>query len=177
MAVDAYIWLKGGTNGVKVEGETNDDAMSKNKAIEVLSYSLSASNPINVGSATGGLTAGKADFSGLTIMHQVDTASAELCKALAQGEHFTDMTLLVRRSGGKNPNIYVQYEFKKVFVANVNFSGSNGEETLVQSTTFEWGAVKYHYFALGSDGKQVSSPKEFVWSRVNNKAAHTAEKK
>ncbi|MEO0387912.1 MAG: type VI secretion system tube protein Hcp [Pseudomonadota bacterium] len=173
MAVDAYLYMTGGTNGVKVEGETNDDAMQKKKAIEVLSYSISMSNPINVGSATGGLTAGKADFSGLTIMHQVDTSSADLCKALAQGEHFTDMTLVVRRSGGANPNVYVQYDFKKVFVASCNFSGSKGEETLVQSTAFEWGAVKFHYFALGSDGKQVAAPKEMIWSRVNNKAAHT----
>ncbi|MEL6205800.1 MAG: type VI secretion system tube protein Hcp [Pseudomonadota bacterium] len=173
MAVDAYLYLTGGTNGIKVEGETNDDAMSKKKAIEVLSYSIGMSNPINVGSATGGLTAGKADFSGLSIMHQVDTASAELCKALAQGEHFTDMTMLVRRSGGKNPNIYCQFDFKKVFVSSINWSASSGEETLFQSTSFEWGAVKYHYYALDSAGKQVSSPKEFIWSRVNNKAAHT----
>lgn len=169
MAVDAFMYLTGGTNGLKIEGETKDDAQVKNKAIEVLSYSLSASNPINVGSATGGLTAGKADFSGLTIMHQVDTAASDLLKSLAQGEHFSDATLLVRRSGGATQNRYLQINFKKIFVANVNFSGSAGEEILMMSTSFEWGAIQFHYYALDSTGKEVSSPKEAIWSRVLNK--------
>ncbi|WP_425093564.1 Hcp family type VI secretion system effector [Tropicimonas sp. S265A] len=171
MAVDAYFYLKGGTNGVKVEGETKDDLMSKEKAMEVLSYSFSAANPINVGSATGGLTAGKADFSGLSIMHQLDTASADLFKSLAQGEHFSDGTLLVRRSGGKTPNRYMQVNFKKLFVSSINFSGSQGEEVLVQSTSFEWGAIQFHYYALDAAGKEVSAPKEMLWSRVTNKSA------
>lgn len=171
MAVDAFFYLTGGTNGLKVEGETKDDLQSKNKAIEVLSYSFSASNPINVGSATGGLTAGKSDFSSLSIMHQVDTASAGLLKALAQGEHFTDGTLLVRRSGGATPNRYMQINFKKVFVSSVSFSGSAGEEVLLMSTAFEWGAIQFHYYALDTNGKEVASPNEALWSRVLNKSA------
>lgn len=170
MAVDAYFYLTGGTNGLKVEGETKDDALSKNKAIEVLSYSIGASNPINVGSATGGLTAGKADFSGLTIMHQVDTATTDLLKALAQGEHFAEATLLVRRSGGATPNRYMQFNFKKMFVSSMNFSGSQGEEVLMMSTSFEWGAIQVHYYALDAAGKEVAAPKEAIWSRVLNKS-------
>jgi type VI secretion system secreted protein Hcp len=173
MAVDAFFYLTGGTNGLKVEGETKDDQQAKNKAIEVLSYSFSASNPINVGSATGGLTAGKADFSGLTIMHQVDTAASGLLKALAQGEHFTDGTLLVRRSGGATPNRYLQVNFKKLFVSAVSFSASSGEEVLLMSTSFEWGAIQFHYYALDNAGKEVSAPNEALWSRVLNKSAFT----
>lgn len=169
MAVDSFFYLTGGTNGLKVEGETKDDALSKQKAIEVLSYSLGASNPINVGSATGGLTAGKADFTGLTMMHQVDTAATDMLKALVQGEHFADGTLLVRRSGGTTPNRYMQFNFKKIFVSNMNFSGSAGEEVLMMSTSLEWGAVQVHYYALDATGKEVSSPKEAIWSRVLNK--------
>ena len=171
MAVDAYFYLTGGTNGLAVEGETKDDLQKKNKAIEVLSYSFSASNPINVGSATGGLTAGKADFSGLSIMHQVDTASASLLKALAQGEHFADGVLLVRRSGGAAPNRYLEVKFKKVFISSVSFSGSAGEEVLMMSTSIEWGAIQFHYYALDATGKEVAKPNEALWSRVLNKSS------
>lgn len=170
MAVDAYFYAKGGTNGVKIEGETKDDLMSKEKAIEVVSYSIGASNPINVGSATGGLTAGKADFSGLSLMHQVDTASAALMTALAQGEHFNEAWLLVRRSGGKTPNKYVQFAFKKIFVSSVNFSGSAGEEVLMQTTNIEFGAIEYTYWPLSEKGTE-DKPLKMVWSRVLNKPA------
>jgi type VI secretion system secreted protein Hcp len=172
MAVDAFLWLeKSKTNAIEPKGETSDSDMSKKNAIEIQSYSLGGTNPINVGSATGGLTAGKADFSGLSVMHQVDTASADLMKALALGEHFPKATLRVRRSGGKNPNRYVEFEFQKVFVAGVSWSGGAGDEVLIQQTDFEWGSVKYHYYAMTAEGVEDKKPKEFLWSRIKNETS------
>ena len=95
MAFDAFAYFKGSD----VVGETQDDAMKKEKAFEIISFEIGAENNINIGSMTSGGGAGKATFKEFTITKKTDTASAAMFSKLCEGAHFDDMVVELRRSG------------------------------------------------------------------------------
>jgi len=79
-----------------IKGESLDD---KHKdEIEVLSISWGLSNSGSMAHGSGG-GEGKASFSDLSFMHNVDKASPVLMQACALGTHLKDATITHRKSG------------------------------------------------------------------------------
>ncbi|MES2846788.1 MAG: type VI secretion system tube protein Hcp [Pseudomonadota bacterium] len=174
MAFDAFCYSP--TQASKIPGETQDDAMSKKQAFEVLSFELGAENVINIGSISGGGGAGKATFKEFTITKKTDTASTGLFTALVTGNHFDDLVIELRRSGGAagaSGATFMKFEFKLVMVQDISWSGSDGDDICEETVIFQFGAIQIHYFAQGKDGKMVGKPAEAMWSRVKNNASLT----
>ncbi|MEO1616523.1 MAG: type VI secretion system tube protein Hcp, partial [Planctomycetota bacterium] len=124
MAVDMFLALKG-----EISGEAQDE---KHKGeIDVLSWSwgLSQSGSFHTG---GGGGAGKATFQDISITKWVDTASPILMLYCANGDHFTDARLTVRKAG-KKPLEYLVIEMKKVMVTAISTGGSGGEDQLTEN--------------------------------------------
>src|SRR4051812_46637034 len=97
MAIDVFLKLG------DLKGEATDD---KHKGeIEVMSWSWGVSQPSGMASGSGG-GAGKASFSDLNIMHNLDRASPVLMQKCATGEHIADGTLVARKAG-KGPQEYL----------------------------------------------------------------------
>lgn len=174
MAFDAYCYST--THGGKdqLEGETQDDEMSKKKAFEILSFEFGAENNINIGSITGGGAAGKATFKELSITKKTDTASTFLFRALCTGIHMDDLIIELRRAaGGQTPTssgkTFMKFEMALVMVQDITWSGSDGDDICEESLTLQYGAIKIHYFPQDKQGKMSSTPKEAIWSRVKNK--------
>jgi len=110
MAFDAFIKIPG------VEGESTRKGFEKH--IEVLSFSLGASNPSSVGSGGGG-GSGKASLSSFSIMKHSDIASPVLFQKCCAGDHFDKVTVTLNKAGGHAALNFLVYEFEEVFVDSV----------------------------------------------------------
>jgi len=168
MAFDAFAYFKGSD----VEGETQDDAMKKNKAFEIISFEIGAENNINIGSMTAGGGAGKASFKEFTITKKTDTASCAMFSKLCEGAHFDDMVVELRRSGGAagvSGKTFLKWEFKLVMIQDISWSGSDGDDICEETVVLQYGAMKVTYTPQDKQGKD-GTPKTGEWSRVLNKA-------
>ena len=166
MAYDAFMWLKGGNPEAK--GETQDDTYKKKDAFELYSFSLGASNPTNMGSASGGAGAGKISISSFNIMKKTDSASPNLFTNCAKGQHFTSAHVVLRKAGGEALE-YLKYDFEEVFVESIQWSGSaGGDDTPSESVSFAFGKITTSYTPQaekGTQGKMITA----VWDIRANK--------
>lgn len=168
MAFDAFCYF----TGTDVEGETQDKAMKDNKAFEILSFEIGAENNINIGSISAGGGAGKATFKELTITKKTDTASCAMFSKLCEGNHFDDMVIELRRSGG-TPGVsgvtFLKWEFKLVMIQDISWSGSDGDDICEETVVMQYGAMKVTYTKQDKQGKPAGE-KSGEWSRVLNEA-------
>ena len=168
MAFDAFCYFPGSS----IEGETQDKEMKQEKAFEILSFEIGAENNINIGSITAGGGAGKATYKELNMTKKTDSASCELFAKLCDDNHFDDMVIVLRRSGGsagKSGKNFLKFEFKLVMVQDISWSGADGDDICEETLILQYGAMKVTYTpqdAQGKDGKASSAE----WSRVLNQA-------
>ncbi len=168
MAFDAFCYFPGSD----VEGETQDKAMKSNKAFEILSFEIGAENNINIGSISSGGGAGKATFKELTITKKTDLGSCALFSKLCEGNHFDDMVIELRRSGGvagSSGQTFLKWEFKLVMVQDISWSGSDGDDICEETLVLQYGAMKVTYTQQNEQGKK-GAEKSGEWSRVLNQA-------
>lgn len=168
MAFDAFCYF----TGTDVEGETQDKEMKKQKAFEILSFEIGAENNINIGSISAGGGAGKATFKELSFTKKTDTASCAMFSKLCEGNHFDDMVIELRRSGGTpgaSGKTFLKWEFKLVMIQDMSWSGSDGDDICEETVIMQYGAMKVTYTPQDKQGKD-SGPKSGEWSRVLNTA-------
>ncbi|SFO84545.1 type VI secretion system secreted protein Hcp [Cohaesibacter marisflavi] len=178
MAYDAFLYFK---DKDKPHGETLDSFMGKHDAFELSEFGFGAENTANIGSATGGGGSGKATFKPFTIKKRTDTASCALFQQMCRGTHYDEAILELRRSGGSEKSsgaTVLKISFMMVYVTDMGWNGSDGDDILEEDLTFEYGAIKIEYFQQGKDGKvkkpTVSGGAEAVWSRVLNTNKYAA---
>jgi type VI secretion system secreted protein Hcp len=171
MAFDAFVFFKGkSSSGLEVKGESTDDVYKAKGAFEIHTFSLGASNPVTVGSGSGGSGGGKVSISSFHITKKTDSASPALFRACCDGSHFTDAYVVLRKSGGKKVE-YLKYDFEQVFVESVQWSGSTGgDDTPTESLSIAFGKVAISYTAQKHDGTPISPAKEAKWDIGANKA-------
>lgn len=162
MAVDVFLKLG---DGSKAKGESTD---SKHKGeIELSGYSIGASNPASVGSATGGSGTGKVNMAPLTVSKKVDKASAVLFQMCAAGDHFATATLTIRKAG-KDALEYLVYTFTEVYIDSVNhFITEAKGESAEESLSMSFATVHVKYTPQKPDGTG-DSPVEGGWDVVQN---------
>ncbi|MEP4196405.1 MAG: type VI secretion system tube protein Hcp [Aliishimia sp.] len=169
MAFDAFCYF----TGSDVSGETQDKAMKNNNAFEILSFEIGAENNINIGSITAGGGAGKATFKELTITKKTDTASCAMFSKLCEGNHFDDMVIELRRSGGQGSSAsgstFLLWEFKLVMIQDISWSGSDGDDICEETVVMQYGAMKVTYTKQDKQGKPAGETSG-EWSRVLNEA-------
>ncbi|MEO1557181.1 MAG: type VI secretion system tube protein Hcp [Pseudomonadota bacterium] len=169
---DAFLYFLAPPTETK--GETQDVDMKAKGAFEILSFEIGAENNINIGSVTAGGGAGKATFKELTVTKKTDTASAAMFSALCKGDHYDDMIIELRRSGGvsdtgKSGKTFLKWEFKLVMIQDISWSGSDGDDICEETVVMQYGAMKVTYTAQDKQGKD-GAVKTAEWSRVKNQA-------
>jgi type VI secretion system secreted protein Hcp len=144
MAFDSFIKFPG------VEGESKRKGFEKQ--IEILSYSLGASNPSTIGTGGGG-GAGKASISSFNFMKKTDITSPILFQTCCQGGHFDKVSVTLNKAGGKAAVDFLKYEFEQVFVDSIQWSGSSGgDDTPMESVSLSFGKVVITYVGQNPDG-------------------------
>lgn len=148
MAFDAFLQFE-----PEVPGEAT--AKGFEGAIEILSFSFGASNSINpIG---GGSGSGKAHMSEFNVMKKTDIASATFFQNCCKGKHFDKATVSFRKAGGEQV-VYLTYEFEKVFVTAIQWSGSTGgDDVPTESASFAFKKVTITYSSQ-SDAGEAAGP-------------------
>ncbi len=166
MALDAFLRFdnKGnkGEGAPDIIGETQDVTMSKLKPrpFDLQAWSFGASQQVNVGSSSQGIGTGKVEFQPFKITKQVDTSSTAFFQTCAQGGHFPECTLFVRKGGGRDSasgTIYLRFDFKMVFVTEINWS--HDETAPKEEITFDYGALQLSYTKQKSTGGPMTEIK------------------
>ncbi len=158
MAVDMFLDIKG-----EIKGESQD---GKHKgAIDVLAWSWGLSNS-GTFHAGGGGGAGKANFQDVSITKYVDLSSNKLQLYCANGDHFEEATLIVRKAG-KKPLEYITLKMKKVLITSVSTGGSGGEDRLTENVTLNFAEVEYIYKEQKDDGSG-GPDQPFKWNIRGN---------
>jgi type VI secretion system secreted protein Hcp len=161
MAVDMFLDIKG-----EIKGESQDKTHKDTIDVLAWSWGMSQSGSFHTG---GGGGAGKANFQDISITKYVDQSSAELMKYCANGDHFEEATLIVRKAG-KTPLEYIKILMKKVMITSVSTGGSGGEDKLTENISLNFAEVKYSYQKQKDDGSGDAA-KDFPWNIAENAEA------
>ncbi len=155
MAFDTFLKIE----GPSVEGEATASGMEKQ--IEVLSFSWGAASPTTVGSGTTGLSAGKVAVSPFTFTKKLDKSSTALFQACCDGQHFTSVTLTMRKSTGASggQKTFLTYKFTDCLISSVQLAGSTGgDDTPTESVSLAFSRVNIEYFQQKSkDGSMAKA--------------------
>lgn len=160
MAVDMFLKI------ATVDGESRDKAHGKEIDVLAWSWGMSNSGSAHVG---GGAGAGKVNVQDLSVTKYVDSSSPKLMKACADGSHFDEATLTVRKAGG-SPVEYIKVKMTEVFVTSVSTGGSGGEDRLTENVSLNFATVNVDYTpqdAKGAAGTAIP----FGWKIAENAAA------
>ena len=151
-AIDAYyLYLEG------IDGEST--TVGHEKWIDVLSFSLGASNPASF--PTGGGGAGKVSFSDLSMVKEVDVSSVSLLKYVATGKHIAKATLDIVSSASKGSQPYLRYDLVNALVTSYNISGGSGGNP-IESFSLNFEKIAFEYFTMNPDGS-LGPPVKFGW--------------
>ena len=160
-------------DGTPPQGESMDQTYKGSDGwSELRSFSLGVTNNVHIGSATSGGDQGKASFQDFTIQKLVDSMSPKIFRALATGVHFKTASLVVRKAGGggtgESQPVFLQFDFKIVYAASQNWSGSAGDDSPFENVTFKLGLVQVTYTPPGTKGAP-GTPIIQAWDQLHNR--------
>jgi len=139
MAVNAYLIVDG------IPGPST----SKTGAIDVLSFSISASMTTTYGTGASGMEskAGRADLGNLSIMKVLDNTSTDLFKSCVSGNVIKSVILLYDKPLQGSTT---QADYYRIYLADAmltNFAHSGSAENPTESLSFAYQAIEIAYKA------------------------------
>jgi type VI secretion system secreted protein Hcp len=158
MAVDMFLNIEG-----EIAGESQDKTHKDEIDVLAWSWGMSQSGSFHMGSGGG---AGKANFQDISVTKWIDKSSPILMQYCANGDHFSEAKLTVRKAG-KDPLEYLTILMKKVLITSVSTGGSGGEDKLTENVTLNFAQVKVVYKEQKEDGSEGAAP-EFPWDIAAN---------
>lgn len=140
MANDTYLKIG------DIKGESRDSKHGDEIDVDSWDWGLSQTGTMHTG---GGGGAGRANFQDLTVVTKADKALPILMKACANGDHYEDAILTVRKPGAE-PIDSLKITMKKVLVTSVTTAGAN--EVPTYTVMLNFGEVKVEYAPQNDDG-------------------------
>lgn len=141
------------------EGVTGESQDKNHKGwTDVTSFEWGVSQPASM-STDGGGGAGKATFHDLVIHASVDKATSALLSACSAGKHISKVEVSVCKAGGHQIE-YCRITLEEVMVTDVSYDGSNGNDILDVSYSFQAARVRHQYWqqtATGGKGAEVAA--------------------
>jgi type VI secretion system secreted protein Hcp len=160
------IFLKFNNAPEPLQGESLDKSLPG--AISVKSFEWSVENPTTIGSASGGAGAGKAKLTPLKLTKLVDSSSPGLMMAAAKGTMIKDAALIIRKAGATQPDPYLQYRLKTVFVTDVETSADAGDDGVSETVTLMYGSIQQRYMPAQSKPGGALNPIITGWDQMLN---------
>jgi type VI secretion system secreted protein Hcp len=171
MAFDAFMWITGNSN-CPVEGETQDKDFQPMKAFEIKSFKIEVKNPTSMGSSGGGAGTGKCQLEPFEVGKVTDNCSPSLFKCCSTGQHYTDAVIAVRKAGGGGAHrtgmVYLKYTFRCVFVNQLTWNGSSGDDLPEETVQFAYGSVTIEYWQQSEKGDKGPRKNLACWNQVTN---------
>jgi type VI secretion system secreted protein Hcp len=142
MALDIFIKIG------ELKGESVDDKHKDEVQVLAWSWGMSQSGTTHSGSGAG---AGKVAVQDLSFTHYIDKASPNLMLACADGKHFSEALLTVRKAGEK-PLEFLKITMTDLIVTSVTTGGSGGEDRLTENVSLNFAKFKVEYTPQKKDG-------------------------
>jgi type VI secretion system secreted protein Hcp len=142
MAVNAYLVIQG------IDGPST----SRKNAIDILSFSIGASQTATYGVGASGMEAkaGRADFQNLSVMKVLDKTSPMLFEACVKANVLKQVTLFYDKPVKGTQQDYFKVTLADAIVTAHQISGSS--ENPVETLTFAFQAIEIAYAAEKDDG-------------------------
>jgi type VI secretion system secreted protein Hcp len=157
MAMDIFIKIG------DLKGESIDDKHKDEIQVLAWSWGMSQSGTTHMGPGGG---SGKASFQDLSITHYIDKCSPNLMLACANGKHFSEALLTVRKAGEK-PLEYLKITMTDLIITSVTTGGSGGEDRLTENVSLNFAKFKVEYTPQKKDGSG-DAPITIGWDVAGN---------
>ena len=160
MAFDTFMKIE----GPAVAGETTASGMAG--SFEILSFSWGASNPVTIGSTSGGISGGKVSISSFNVMKTSEDASALLFAACCAGQHYETITVTMRKATGTSggQQAFLTYTFTNCMIESIQWSGSSGgDDAPTESLSIAFGQVSIAYSKQGAKTGTMSAGSTASW--------------
>jgi len=161
MAMDMFIKIG------DLKGESKDSKHKEEIDVLAWSWGLSNSGSAHVG---GGAGAGKVNIQDISITKYIDFSSTALQLACANGKHFPEATLTVRKAG-EHPLEYLKIKLTEVMITSVSTGGSGGEDRLTENVSINFAKVSLEYLKQKDTGAADGGPATFAWDIPANAKA------
>ena len=150
-----------------IEGESQDNRHAKE--MDVSAWSLGVTNPGTGHAGGGGVGAGRATFTDLSVTKVLDKASPALLLAVATGRHIRTATLTVT-SGGPRPIEYLTVQLEDVLVTSCLLADPADPDRPVENVSFQYGKIRVSYTQQSATGG-VGTVSTFGWDVIRNAPA------
>jgi len=160
MAFDTFLKVEG--PDVKGESTAKDHAGE----FEIFSFSWGASNPVTIGSGSAGLAGGKVSISSFNVMKKTEAASASLFAACCSGQHYSKITVTMRKATGTDggQQKFLEYVFENCMVESIQWSGSTGgDDSPTESISIAFGKVTVNYLKQGEKKGTMTAAGTASW--------------
>lgn len=149
-------------------GDSTNPAHPKEIAVTSFGWTVTNSSYVQSGPNYG---TGKPSFQNLLVSKYVDTASNDLLKLVATGQHMPRAWLFVRRPAGATPAFdYFTYEMRDVIVTSLTVRGNEGDIAVTEDLQLNFAWVGLSYVPQGSKGEPLPA-QTFRWDIVRNTQA------
>jgi len=142
-----------------IPGESTD-VQHKNE-IEIEAFSWGETN-----NAAPGRGAGKVNMQVFHFAMGVNKASPMLFLAVANGKHFKNAILSIRRAGGEPPQDFMKWTLTDIVVTSYQTAGNGGE--LTDQFSLSFGKIEVEYIPQNPDGS-LGVPVKAGWDLKANK--------
>ena len=169
MAFDAFLWFDS-----LVIGQTLDKEMSANKAMDIYSFSLGASNPTSVTATGSGLSAGKVSISSFNFMKKTDSASPIMFQCCAGGQHFATVNVALRKAAGNDATkiTFLSYTFTSCMIESIQWSGSSGgDDTPTESVSIAFAQLQISFQKQNDKGAKDGAAITGGWNSQTGQKA------
>jgi type VI secretion system secreted protein Hcp len=160
MASDMYMKLQG------IDGDSTDEKHAK--WIELISFGVGHSLPMDGTKSKGTRSAGKAVFSDFSVAKQMDSTSPQIADHVARGQHIPEVTIELCRATGEK-SVYMKYVLKDVVISSYSTGASNGGGEPTESLSFDYSEIHWVYTPADVKGKKAADMKK-GWSLAENKS-------
>jgi type VI secretion system secreted protein Hcp len=157
MAMDIFIKIG------DLKGESVDDKHKDEVQVLAWSWGMSQSGTTHTGTGAG---SGKVAVQDMSFTHYIDKVSPNLMLACANGKHFSEALLTVRKAGEK-PLEYLKITMTDLIVTSVTTGGSGGEDRLTENVSLNFAKFKVEYTPQKKDGSG-DAPITIGWDIAGN---------
>jgi type VI secretion system secreted protein Hcp len=142
MAVDMFLKLDA------IAGESIDKTHKGEIQILAFSFGATQSGSTHMG---GGGGSGKVNFQDISFTKYIDKSTPILLQMVANGKHFKEGTLTVRKAG-EHPLEYLKIKLNEILVSSYSSGGSGGEDRLTENVTLNFAKIDVAYSPQKADG-------------------------
>ena len=156
---------------LKIEGIKGESKDQKHKdEIEILSFTQSFINTVELGGSSGGASAGKVQCGAVTMMKSIDKSSPLLLKGVATGQHYKEAVITFRSGNTQVASEYYVITMSDLLITELSQTDSADPNRIFEKLVLNARTFEFKYSPTTIKG-ELGAPVSFKWDCAANKAS------